>query len=249
MQSVERAFAILRCLGGGPAGVSEIAERVALPKSTVSRLLATLQVLGVVEQSGNVYRLGEALLELASAAVPSRSIVAAARPQLADLVRQLDEDAGLSVLDVSDVVYLDQVATDHQVRMRDWTGERIPAHHVSSGMVLLAAMDDADLDRYLARPLVAVDGRTTLDAVALRRRLARIAADGYVWAYDEYVPGVSSVAAPVFGPDGRAIAAVHVHGPSYRFPAVEDAARIATQVVEAARRIGRRLGAESAMAG
>ncbi len=246
VQSVERAFAILRYLSGGPAGVSEVADRVALPKSTVSRLLSTMQELGAVEQTGNDYRIGDGLLDLASATLPSRSVVAAARPQLTQLVEELDEVAGLSVLDVSDVVYLDQVATDHQVQVRDWTGERIPAHLASSGMVLLAAMDANDLERYLAGPLLSIDGRGRVDPATLRRRLASIAADGFVWTQDEYVPGVSSVAAPVVGTDGRAVAAVHVHGPSYRFPPDDDAAHIAGLVVDAARRIGARLGGADA---
>ena len=242
VQSVERAFAILRCLAGGPAGVSEVAERVALPKSTVSRLLSTMQSLGVVAQTGssNEYRIGEALVDLASATLPGRSLVAAARPLLAELVETLDEVAGLSVLDVNDVVYLDQVSTDHQVQVRDWTGERIPAHLASSGLVLLAAMDEADVERYLAGPLAASSGDVDVDPHDLRRRLATVAADGFVWA--EYLSGVSSVAAPVFGPDGRALAAVHVHGPSYRFPDPGEAERIAALLVAAARRIGARLG-------
>lgn len=242
VQSVERAFAILRCLATGPAGVSEVADRVALPKSTVSRLLSTMQRLGAVEQDGNDYRVGDGLLELASTALPGRTIVAAARPHLGQLAQELDEVAGLSVLDACDVVYLDQVSTDHQVQVRDWTGERIPAHLASSGMVLLAAMDEADLDRYVAAPLVALDGRTRVDPDALRRRLHTIATDGFVWTIDEYVPGVASVAAAVFGPDRRAVAAVHAHGPSYRFPADDDAAHIASLVVDAAHRIGARLG-------
>ena len=110
-------------------------------------------------------------------------------------------------------------------------------------------MDGDDLDRYLAAPLVEVDGQTPIDEAALRRRLTAIAADGFVWAYDEYVPGVSSVAVPVFGPGGHCVAAVHVHGPSYRFPAADDAAQVASRVVQAAQRIQRRLGSvETAIA-
>ena len=68
-----------------------------------------------------------------------------------------------------------------------------------------------------------------------------------MWTQDEYVPGVSSVAAPVFGTDGRAVAAVHVHGPSYRFPPDDDAAHIAGLVVDGGRpRIGARLGGADA---
>jgi DNA-binding IclR family transcriptional regulator len=243
VQSVERAFAVLRCLAGGPAGVSSVANRVGLPKSTVSRLLSTLTVLGAVEQSaaGNQYRIGPALADLAAGALAGRNLPGVARPHLVELVEALDETAGLSVLEGRDVVYLDQVGGDHPVQVRDWTGERIPAHQVSSGLVLLANMDGADLDRYLDGPLPAATGRTTTDPAALRQRLRDIAAVGTAWTIDEYVPGIASAAAAVVGARGRVVAAIHVHGPSYRFPALGAEARVAALLADAARRIGARL--------
>ena len=140
VQSVERAFAVLRCLASGPAGVSEVAERSHLPKSTVSRLLSTLNELGAVDQlgAGGDYRIGDLMVELAAAAQPGRSLVAIARPHLVQLTEALGEATGLSVLDGHDVHYLDHVEADHPVQVRDWTGERLPAHLVSSGFVLLA---------------------------------------------------------------------------------------------------------------
>ena len=250
VQSVERAFAVLRCLAGGPAGVSAIAERVGLPKSTVSRLLSTLQDVGAVEQAGagGDYRVGGGLIDIAAGALPGRSLIAAARPHLAELVDALDEVAGLSVFDVQDVVYVEQVSADRHVQVRDWTGERIPAHMVSSGLVLLAHLDDSELDRYLARPLEGATGRTVTEPEQLRKRLATIVRDGFVWTFDEYVPGVSSVAAPVVGADGPVLAAVHVHGPSYRFPEAGRAPAIAALVAEAGRRIGARLASAEALA-
>ena len=96
VQSVERAFAVLRCLGSGPAGVSEIAERTGLPKSTVSRLLATLAELDAVVQidPNGAYGLGELILDLSASATPGRNLVGTARPVLEDLVEQLGEAAG-----------------------------------------------------------------------------------------------------------------------------------------------------------
>lgn len=243
VQSVERAFALLRCLAGGAAGVSELAERVELPKSTVSRLLSTLQVLGAVEQSGsgNEYRVGHVMIEIAGGAMPGRNLIAVARPHLVDLVDTLGEAAGLAVLDVRDVVYLDQVSVDNPVQVRDWTGERIAAHMVSSGLVLLAHLSGPELERYLAGPLEPATPRTTTDPGALRRRLATIALRGTEWAYDEFVTGISSVAAPVFGGGAQVVAAVHAHGPSYRFPPSGAADDIAELVAATAGRISARL--------
>lgn len=245
VQSVERAFAVLRCLAGGPAGVSEIAERVGLPKSTVSRLLSTLQSIDAVEQlnAGGEYRVAELMVEIASGASPGTDLVAVARPHLAELVGLLDEAAGLSVLEAGDVHYLDQVAGDGLVQLRDWTGERIPAHVVSSGLVMLAHARPEDLDRFLARPLQRFTGRSVTDPRAVRRRLREIAAEGTAWVFEEYSLELNSVAAPVRNAAGRVVAAIHVHGPAYRFPAEGRQAEIAAAVVTAADRVSARLGA------
>lgn len=244
VQSVERAFAVLRCLAGGPAGVSEIAERVGLPKSTVSRLLSTLQSIEAVEQlnAGGEYRVAELMVEIASGASPGTDLVAVARPHLAELVGLLGEAAGLSVLEAGDVHYLDQVASDGIVQLRDWTGERIPAHVVSSGLVMLAHGRAEDVERFLARPLQRFTDRSVTEPAALRRRLRTVAAEGTAWVYEEYSEELNSVAAPVRNAAGRVVAAVHVHGPAYRFPADGRAADITAAVVAAAERVSTRLG-------
>ena len=244
VQSVERAFAILRCLSGGAAGVSEVAERVDLPKSTVSRLLSTMYDLGAVEQSttGTEYCVGDLVVEIAGGAAPGRGMITVARPVLAELAEQTGEAAGLSVLDGRDMLYVDQVEVDRPVQVRDWTGVRIPAHAVPSGLVALASVSDAAREAYLAGPLDAVGARTTTNPAVLRRRIKAIARRGTEWAIEEYLEGINSVAAPVSGPDGRLAAVVHVHGPSYRFPPPKQADAVAVVVAAGASRIAARLG-------
>ena len=238
VQSIERAFAVLGAVSGGPIGVTDVADRVRLPKSTVARLLASLAREGAVEQipGDSRYRLGPRVSTLAAASSPERLLGAAARPELEALAAALGEAAGLSIRDGRAVRYIDQVSVDHEVQVRDWTGTRAPLHAVSSGLVLLAAVPGADLDAFLAGPLEALTERTVTDAAALRARLARIRADGYSWVRDEFAEGLSSVAAPV-AVGGSVVAAVHVHGPSYRFPAAGREGAIGRQVVATAARI------------
>ena len=83
VQSIERAFAVLAALSDGPLGVTEIAELVELPKSTVARLLSSLQREGAVEQEpgGTRYRVGSRIVTLAAAVLPTRSMVVLARPR------------------------------------------------------------------------------------------------------------------------------------------------------------------------
>jgi DNA-binding IclR family transcriptional regulator len=239
VQSIERAFSVLRCLSGGEAGVTDVAERVNLPKSTVSRLLATLESLGVVEQpqSGGPYRLGGQLVEIAAAALPGRSLAAAAHPHLVELTRLTGEASSLSTLEQRRVLYLDQIESDNAVQVRDWTGAQIPLHVVSSGLAMLAFAEPSVIDAYLDRPLERFTIRSVVDHDEVRARLAQVAVDGWSWVVDEYEHGISSIAAPIRDHSGVVVAAVHSHGPTYRFPGERTAESVAELVVNTARRI------------
>jgi DNA-binding IclR family transcriptional regulator len=239
VQSIDRAFAVLRSLTSGPAGVTQLAEQVELPKSTVSRLLSTLEELGVVEQviAGGNYRIGPGLIEIATAVMPGRSLVAAARPHLVELARRTGEAAGLSVPDGRMAHYVDQADSANQVQVRDWTGERIVMHAVSSGLVFLAWAEPSFVDAYLRGPLQAFTSRTITDPATLRRRLAEIREVGYAWIYEEFADGANSVAAPIRNQRGDVIAAIHSHGPAHRFPGTRSADEVGALVVASADRL------------
>ena len=221
VQSIERAFAVLAALADGPIGVTEVAERAELPKSTAARLLSSLSHEGAVEQvpGDTRYRLGPRIATLAEGVVPVRSLIATARPILEELAAATGETAGLSVAEGFVVHYVDQVGTSHQVQVRDWTGTRVPMHAVSSGLVFLAQLPPSALDAYLTRDFEAFTPRTLTTADALRERLAQVRADGFAWVHEEFAEGLSSVAAALADSVGNVAAAVHVHGPAYRFPA------------------------------
>ena len=245
VQSIQRAFAVLRALGDGPLGVSEVAKASRIPKSTAARLLSALQAEGAVEQvpGERRYRLGPDLLAIARGLSETWDIVAIARPVLVDLSTELGEAAGVSIRDGWTVQYVDQVEppNPNPVQVRDWTGTRIPLHAVSSGQVFLAQLAAPVLSRYLAEPLEQFTDRTLADAPALLERLRDIRRDGHAWVRDEYSVGLSSVAAAVADARAEVVAAVHVHGPSYRFPEPGDEDRVASAVRTAAARIGARL--------
>lgn len=223
VQSIDRAFSVLRSLSAGPAGVTDIAERVGLPKSTVSRMLSTLEALGAVEQvaAGGEYRIGFAMIELAAAARPGRSLVSIARPHLVELSRRTGEAVGVSIPDGDDMIYLDQLTPDGELQVRDWTGHRIPMHAVPSGHVVLAN-DSALAKRLTAGSLQRFTPHTVVSGPALRARLELVQRDGYAWALEEFAEGMNSVAAAVRNGDGKVIAALHVYGPASRFPGERD---------------------------
>jgi IclR family pca regulon transcriptional regulator len=245
VQSLERAFAILDEVARQPAGVTGIAERVHLPKSTVARLLATLEDVAAVERfDGTRWRIGPGVSALSAAASSERSLVSIARPFLADLVADLGEDAGLGLPDGNEILYVDQVESNNPVQVRDWTGTRAPMHAVPSGLVLLAEWPEEALAAYLAGDLAALTRGTVTDPARLRSRLAEVREVGYAWGLEEFAEGIDSVAAPVRDGRGNAVAAVHVHGPAYRFPPRGEAEHVAARVVRAATAVGLLLAGE-----
>jgi DNA-binding IclR family transcriptional regulator len=244
VQAIDRAFAVLDALGAGPLGVTEVAARTELPKSTAARLLTTLVGVAAVEQvpGGTDYRLGPRLLALSAGLGRTASLVEAARPALVDLARTVGEAVGLSVPAGWTVHYIDQVDSEQPVAVRDWTGTRLPMHAVSSGRVFLAAMAPAELDRFLSAPLERFTPSTVVLPARLRAILRDVVRDGLACTADEYAEGITSVAAPIVDASGEVIAALHIHGPSYRFPGDQPRNLIEAALRAAAGRVSTRVG-------
>jgi DNA-binding IclR family transcriptional regulator len=239
VESVARALKIIESLAMSPAGLSETARRVELPKSTVARLLSTLEDFEAVERDddGRTYRLGPMVQRLSTAAGGPAQFAGFARPYLEELTEATGEAAGVSIPDVYEVHYIGQTDAKHPVQVRDWTGELIPMHVVPSGLAIMAHWPDKETDRFLKRELKQLTSNTVTDPEAIRQRLLQTRKRGHVWGYEEFVEGINSVAAPVLEKGGMVTGAIHVHGPAYRFPGDEDDNKIGEAVAEAARRL------------
>jgi IclR family acetate operon transcriptional repressor len=239
VQSVERAFKILEALAIAPSGVSDMARRVDLPKSTVARLLATLESTSAVERSpdGLAYRVGPALRGIAASIDGSMGLVEMARPTLVRLASLTDEAAGISVAEGYQVHYLAQADSDRTVQVRDWSGELIPMHLVPSGLAMLAHWPDEAIDGYVSRSLEGRTERSITDPDQLLVRLAEVREAGFAWGREEFAEGINSVGAAIVDGAGKVLGAIHIHGPSYRFPVAGEDERVSGLVVDAASRL------------
>src|SRR5258705_2338023 len=188
VQSVDRAFAVLRQVAREPGGISDVARAVELPVSTVARLLGTLESLGAVVRIGDsgAYGIGPGIRELVEGIDAAESLVTRARPVLAALVAQTGETSGLSVIEGDEVTHVDHAETTNEVTLRDWTGTRLPLAVVASGLVLLAAQPAPAVAAYLTRPLARFTSTTLTQPARIKRRLAAIRRDGYVWTIGEF---------------------------------------------------------------
>jgi DNA-binding IclR family transcriptional regulator len=229
VQSIERAFTVLRELSLGPAGVTEIAEQVGLPKSTVSRLLSALEAEGAVAQreTGSEYELGAGLAALADAANNDANMAAVVRPFLIELSEETGESAGFVVRSGRNVYWVDSVDDEESaVQVQNRTGFYAPMHSVPAGLALLAHLPPDEIQRYLAQPLERVNQRTITD--------------GLMWSIDDLGDGITALDVPFRGASGHFEGALFVNAPSFRFPAEGDKDRVEALVVDAAQRLSDR---------
>jgi IclR family transcriptional regulator, acetate operon repressor len=219
--SVGRAAAVLRCFSSskGPLGVSELARLTGLTTSTAHRVLYTLLVEGLVsrEEGTERYMPGPVLLALAHNAFVSGGFPSALQV-LADLAGTTRESSSLGVRRDTCVVVLLQSLSPEPLRFEEQAGTLVPIHTTALGKALLAFGPTSVDEAVFALGPLARPTSQTLVGEALCSDLVAAGERGYTVAHEEQVPGVSSVSAPLVGPDG-ARAAVGVQGPTVRFTA------------------------------
>ena len=245
IQSVRRAAALLRAFGSGASelGVSELGRQLNLHKSTVSRLLSTLESEGLLEHAPGTekYRLGPEIARLAGSADHFDDIREVARSFLQELAEATRETANLAVLDGDEVNNVDQVSGPHLVRVGNWVGRRTPLHCVANGKALLAFLPKTDLERLTAGPLAAFTPLTINQPAALRAHLAQVRQQGYATALGEIEEGLNAIAAPIWDAEGTVIAAISVSGPAYRVTP-ERVPELGQLTRDVAQRVSARLG-------
>lgn len=243
--TIRKAMAVLSAFSYAEPvlGVSELARRLGMGKSTVHRILATLMVDGFVERTpDDRYRLSLKLYEIGQQVVASQELREVAHPVLERLRIESGETAHLAVLSGTDVVYLDRLESPHMLHMFAIEGRRRAAHATSSGKCLLAFGSADAVEQVVAGGLPRLGPRTITTRPVLMRALRDVRRIGHAVSVDESAPGVVSAGAPVFGIDGSCVAAVSVAGPISRMP-IDGLDRYARLVVGAAADVSRALAA------
>lgn len=193
--------------------VSDLAAATGLPMPTVYRVVMTLASEGYLDHlpSGD-YRPGVRTLTLGTAALRSLDLVSIATPKLTELGQRTAETVNLAVLTGDRVLYLVRLRNSDLVTANIQVGSTLPAVYASIGKLLLAHLDEADLNkRITAASFSANSGPNAKVSLAeLRQELAAIRDQGWAMQDEELAYGLRSVAAPITGPDGRVLAGVNV---------------------------------------
>jgi DNA-binding IclR family transcriptional regulator len=245
---VATAIALLKAFSEDEVdiGVSTLARRLGIAKSTVHRLATTLVSEGMLEQNpeNGKYRLGIALFGLGALVRRRMDVSTEAKPYLFDLRETTGETVHLAILDRTEIMYVYNLESIQAIRMRSDIGIRKPAYCTAEGLAMLAFQPSAVADDIVARGLEPRTPKTNPDPDAFRQALASVRQRGYAIEDEESEAGMRSLAAPIRNGAGEVVAAVGVAGPVQRLPD-EALASFAPHVLKTADAISVRLGYRS----
>jgi DNA-binding IclR family transcriptional regulator len=238
---------ILKALGEHPGrlGLSDLADRVGLAKTTVHGLLRTLQEHGLVEQhlDTDKYQLGPQLLQLGNSYLDLNELRSRSLAWSELLATRVGEAVRVGVPHGEGVLVVHHVfRPDASLQVLE-VGALLPLHATALGKAVLAYLDDDTIEDVVSGGLPKLTGHTHVSPAAVRRELASVRESGYALEREEALLGEGGVAAPIFDRRTEAIGAVGVAGPRERLLRRNRLPDVTAAVLEAARGISRELGA------
>jgi IclR family pca regulon transcriptional regulator len=218
--------------------LSEVAQATGMTRATVRRFLLTLVREGYVESNGRHFSLRPKILELGFSALASMNIWEVAQPIMNDLAERLQESCFAAVLDKDSVIYVARANSNRRVSVGITIGSRVPAHCVSTGRVLLAALPDDVLHRYLDEmTLTRFTPNTITSKVHLRGVIGEVRLKGWSIVDQELEVGLRSLSVPIRDGRGKTVAALNVCCPSARITPEEMRTRVLAETLEASTKI------------
>lgn len=215
VRAVERALDILMCFTrGSDLGLTDIAASIGLHKSTVHRLLTTLEERGFVIRDAvtEKYRLGMKIWELSTHLSNSDDPAVLLQPLMERLRDEVGETVSLYLLDDGERLRIQAVQSNQAIRRVAAVGARLPLYVGASSKVLVAFSEPSVQQNLMNQP----EWPQSIDKEAFVAQLKSICEKGYATSYEEREPGASAVSAPIFGRSGKMVYALSVSGPISR---------------------------------
>lgn len=221
MKTIEKTIDVLEAFLNqkGEIGLAQLAELTGLNISTTYRIASTLVKRGYLNQlrRGKKYSLSPKLLQFSNIILTRIAIRDIALPYLHKLNKIVNENINLAIFDNDSVVFIESIESKRYLRVSLQMGTIEPLHCCSVGKVLLAHMQDEELERYFHRKALARYTENTItDINKLKQELYIIKQEGVAIDNEEYTLGVKCVGAPVKDANRNVVAAVSITGPSTR---------------------------------
>ena len=240
INSVENALRLLAAFEfHDELRVADVGRMLGVARSTAHRLLRVLTAHGFVSQDpeSRAYVVGPSLLRLAVSLSRGLDLTTVARPIMTERVDELGETVHLTVLQGTQVFFLDSIETSKPLRVGGRAGHLRPAYATAAGRVLLSELDTEELHALVPPTLEALTSRTIGDRAELEALLASARRCGYASSLGESEEDVASVAVPIRGATGRITAALAVAAPPSRL-GEDDVPVIAARLAAGAARVG-----------
>lgn len=223
--------------------IAQISHRTEIPRASVRRCLLTLMKLGYVTTDGRTFSLLPKVLTLGHAYLSSTPLAVTAQPILDRLSDRLNEACSMAILEGDEILYIARSSIPLRLVSMDLSiGSRLPAYCTSMGQILLAGLDDAALEEYLAHAdLQRRTSRTLTTPEAIREVVALARQQGWVISDQELEPGLRSLAVPLRDSEGQVHAALNVGTPASRLTRGELETRFVPVLLEASRELSKRL--------
>jgi DNA-binding IclR family transcriptional regulator len=220
IRAVERALDVLLCFTNQTPELTmtQIAEQVGINKSTIHRLLATLESKRFVERDPltGIYRPGIRLIQMAYLTLEKNDLRRLAAAYMNRLCEQQRENVNLTILEDTDVVYLHVVESPQRVKLAATSGQRLPAFCTASGKAILASIPEENVKQILERGTPKYTQQTLTSHQELFEDLHLTRERGFAIAEQEFEDGINAIAAPIFDRNQHPIASLSVAGPAYR---------------------------------
>ncbi|HEV2577332.1 MAG TPA: IclR family transcriptional regulator [Acidobacteriaceae bacterium] len=223
--------------------VSEVNQQFKIPKSSAYAILQTLKARGYVHKDDqDRYSLTLKLFSLGSELIAGIDLRRSTYSLLKELADKAQITAHIAVLEGTRAVYIEKIEVMASTRLRTEVGRTLHLHSTGIGKALLAFRPEDEIDRILAMiELPALTPKTITDRAALKRELARVRAQGYAVGSEENEINIRAIGAPIFGPDGRIVAAVNLGATTLQMKP-KDVPPLAALIKEYATKMSERLG-------
>lgn len=221
VKSLQKAMRVLECfLEHKEMGISEIAARLGLYKSSVYNIVSTFEAMDYLRQNPDTsrYSLGVKLCEYSRAISDSFSVSKIALPYMQEIANRVREHVYLGQPYQDEVLYLEAIHPIENIEMmRSLMGLRVKMYCTGLGKALMAFLPPERVNLCCREPLKRFTDNTITDPVRLKEELALIRSRGYAVDDMEHEYGIKCVGVPIFDKAGQVCAAMSVSGPSLRF--------------------------------
>jgi DNA-binding IclR family transcriptional regulator len=224
---------------------TELSKLLGLNKSSLTRLLYSLEKCGFLQRDPKTaeYKLTHRLFRIGSIYINQVSLQKEAMTFLSELASSCKETVHLAILDGSEVLYLDKIESSQSIGMMSRIGNRSPAYCTAVGKVMLAHLNDKDLEAFFRSvELKRHTSNTITDPAELGLHLNKIREHGYAMDNGEHEAEVKCVAAPIWDRTAKVVAGISVSGPAFRINSERIEGELIFAVKRTAEKISRRLG-------